>query len=169
MHGRTNATLLPGVIRYNGSIPTKLNAWPKYEQYVAPERLAEIAAMLGLPAASPEEGVESYARAVEDLRTRVGIPSSFAAQGVSEADFIGRLDELAMGAYRDQCAPANPRMPMLADMKELMVASYYGISQQEAKAVLVTEITAVSGLSPHVERAREPYVRSTVTHQRDRR
>ncbi len=123
VHGRTNATLLPAVIRYNGSIPTKLNAWPKYEHYVAPERLAEIAAMLGLPAASPEEGVESYARAVEDLRARVGIPSSFAAQGVSEADFIGRLDELAMGAYHDQCAPANPRMPMLADMKELMVAA----------------------------------------------
>ncbi|HEY5845985.1 MAG TPA: hypothetical protein VIT42_04250 [Microlunatus sp.] len=72
-----------------------------------------------------------------DLRTRVGIPSSFAAQGVSEVDFIASLDELAMGAYRDQCAPANPRMPMLADMKELMVAGYYGISRQQAKAVLV--------------------------------
>ena len=66
VHGRTNATLLPHVIRYNGSIPTKLNGWPKYEHYVAPERLAEIAAMLGLPAATPAEGVESYARAVED-------------------------------------------------------------------------------------------------------
>ena len=137
VHGRTNATLLPAVIRYNGSIPTKLNAWPKYEHYVAPERLAEIAAMLGLPAATAEEGVESYASAVEDLRARVGIPPSFAAQGVSEADFLGRLDELAMGAYRDQCAPANPRMPMLADMKELMVAAFYGISRTDAKAVLV--------------------------------
>lgn len=137
VHGRTNATLLPAVIRYNGSIPTKLNAWPKYECYIAPERLAEIAAMLGLPAATAEEGVESYARAVEDLRTRVGIPSSFAAQGVGETEFMSRLDELAMGAYRDQCAPANPRMPMLADMKELMVASYYGISRQDAKALVV--------------------------------
>jgi acetaldehyde dehydrogenase/alcohol dehydrogenase len=137
VHGRTNATLLPAVIRYNGSIPTKLNAWPKYEHYVAPERLAEIAAMLGLPASTAAEGVESYARAVEDLRARVGIPPSFAAQGVSEADFLGRLDELAMGAYRDQCAPANPRMPMLADMKELMVAAFYGLSRTDAKAVLV--------------------------------
>jgi acetaldehyde dehydrogenase/alcohol dehydrogenase len=137
VHGRTNATLLPAVIRYNGSIPTKLNAWPKYEHYVAPERLAEIAAMLRLPASTAAEGVESYARAVEDLRARVGIPPSFAAQGVSEADFLGRLDELAMGAYRDQCAPANPRMPMLADMKELMVAAFYGLSRTDAKAVLV--------------------------------
>jgi acetaldehyde dehydrogenase/alcohol dehydrogenase len=136
VHGRTNATLLPEVIRYNGSVPTKLNAWPKYESYVAPARLQQIAAMLGLPAETPAEGVESYARAVEDLRARVGIPASFAAQGVDEADFLHRLDELAMGAYRDQCAPANPRMPMLADMKELMVASYYGIAREDARARL---------------------------------
>jgi acetaldehyde dehydrogenase / alcohol dehydrogenase len=138
VHGRTNATLLPTVIRYNGSVPTKLNAWPKYENYIAPERLQDIAAMLGLPASTPVEGVESYARAVEELRDRVGIPRSFQAQGVSESDFIGRLDELAMGSYRDQCAPANPRMPMLADMKELMVASYYGESHAEAKARLAS-------------------------------
>jgi acetaldehyde dehydrogenase/alcohol dehydrogenase len=133
VHGRTNATLLPAVIRYNGTVPTKLTSWPKYEHYVAPERFQQIAATLGLPASTPAEGVESYAVAVESLRAKVGIPASFAAQGVDEQDFIGRLDELAMGAYRDQCAPANPRMPMLADMKDLMVASFYGISFQEAK------------------------------------
>lgn len=138
VHGRTNATLLPGVIRYNGSVPTKLNAWPKYESYVAPQRLQEIAAMLGLPASTPAEGVESYASAVEELRAAVGIPCSFAAQGVSESDFLSRLDELAMGAYRDQCAPANPRMPMLADMKELMVASFYGSSRAEARTKIAT-------------------------------
>jgi len=133
VHGRTNATLLPAVIRYNGTVPTKLTSWPKYESYVAPERFQQIAAMLGLPASTPDEGVESYAAAVEGVRTKVGIPASFAAQGVDEHDFIGRLDELAMGAYRDQCAPANPRMPMLADMKDLMVASYYGISIGQAR------------------------------------
>ncbi|MET0863457.1 MAG: bifunctional acetaldehyde-CoA/alcohol dehydrogenase, partial [Nakamurella sp.] len=133
VHGRTNATLLPAVIRYNGTVPTKLTSWPKYESYVAPERFQQIAAMLGLPAGTPAEGVESYAAAVEVLRAEVGIPASFAAQGVDEQDFIGRLDELAMGAYRDQCAPANPRMPMLADMKDLMVASYYGISIEQAR------------------------------------
>ena len=133
VHGRTNATLLPAVIRYNGTVPTKLTSWPKYEHYVAPERFQQIAATLGLPASTPAEGVESYAVAVESLRAKVGIPASFGAQGVDEQDFIGRLDELAMGAYRDQCAPANPRMPMLADMKHLMVASFYGISFQEAK------------------------------------
>ena len=61
-HGRTNATLLPHVIRYNGTVPTKLTSWPKYEHYVAPERFQQIAQTLGLPAGTPEEGVESYAR-----------------------------------------------------------------------------------------------------------
>jgi acetaldehyde dehydrogenase/alcohol dehydrogenase len=67
----------------------------------------------------------------------VGIAPSFAAQGVDEADFIGRLDELAMGAFRDQCAPANPRMPMLADMKDLMAAAYYGTSIEQARQRVV--------------------------------
>jgi acetaldehyde dehydrogenase/alcohol dehydrogenase len=96
--------------------------------------------MLGLPAATAEEGVESYARAVEELRAAVGIPPSFASQGVDEADFIGRLDELAMGAYRDQCAPANPRMPMLADMKVIMTAAYYGTGYPQAKARLAAVV-----------------------------
>ncbi|RYV52034.1 bifunctional acetaldehyde-CoA/alcohol dehydrogenase [Pengzhenrongella frigida] len=134
VHGRTNAVLLPHVVRYNGSIPSKLTSWPKYESYVAPERFQAIAATLGLPAATPAEGVESYAIALEALRSKVGIPSSFAAQGVSEADFIGRLDELAMGSYEDQCAPANPRMPMRADMKELLTAAYYGTSVADVRA-----------------------------------
>ncbi|WP_029068457.1 bifunctional acetaldehyde-CoA/alcohol dehydrogenase [Jonesia quinghaiensis] len=134
VHGRTNATYLPHVIRYNGTIPTKLNAWPKYEHYIAPERFQEIAQHLGLPASTPEEGVESYARAVEELRDAVGIPASFKLQGVNEEDFIGRLDEIAMGAYEDQCAPANPRMPMLEDMKTIIEAAYYGTSFSEVRA-----------------------------------
>lgn len=134
VHGRTNATLLPHVIRYNGTVPTKLTSWPKYEYYVAPERFQEIATVLGLPAATPQEGVESYARAVERLRDAVGIPASFQAQGVAERDFIGKLDDLAMRAYEDQCAPANPRMPMLDDMKDLMTAAYYGTSLQDVRS-----------------------------------
>lgn len=134
VHGRTNATLLPHVIRYNGKVPTKLTSWPKYEHYVAPERFQQIAAMLGLPAATPEQGVESYALAVEALRSKVGIPASFQAQGVDEQEFFGRLDEVAYGAYEDQCAPANPRMPMIDDMKDLMAAAYYGTSLEEVRA-----------------------------------
>ncbi|TFH70425.1 bifunctional acetaldehyde-CoA/alcohol dehydrogenase [Cellulomonas sp. HD19AZ1] len=133
VHGRTNATLLPHVIRYNGTVPTKLTSWPKYESYVAPERFAAIAQMLGLPASTPEEGVESFAIAVEALRAKVGIPASFQAQGVDEQEFMSRLDEVAMGAYEDQCAPANPRMPMIDDMKDIMTAAYYGTSLEDVR------------------------------------
>jgi acetaldehyde dehydrogenase/alcohol dehydrogenase len=78
--------------------------------------------------------VESYARAVEELRDRVGIERSFQQQGVDETAFIAGLHDLAMAAYGDQCAPANPRMPMIADMKTLMEAAYYGTSFDEVRA-----------------------------------
>ncbi|MFE3181972.1 bifunctional acetaldehyde-CoA/alcohol dehydrogenase [Streptomyces violascens] len=125
-HGRTNALLLPHVIRHNGQVSGKATPWPKAEVYRAPERFQEIAKMLGLPATTPEEGVESYARAVEELRAKCGIPASFQEEGVDEAAFIEALPVQAMNAYADQCAPANPRMPMIDDMLELMTRAYYG-------------------------------------------
>jgi acetaldehyde dehydrogenase/alcohol dehydrogenase len=125
-HGRTNAVLLPHVIRYNGSVPTKLTGWPKYESYRAPERFQDIARALGLPAATPAEGVESFATAVERLRDAIGIEPSFAALGIGEHTFLDALPQQALNAYEDQCAPANPRMPMLDDMQEIMRAAYYG-------------------------------------------
>ncbi|MFJ9870174.1 bifunctional acetaldehyde-CoA/alcohol dehydrogenase [Streptomyces sp. NPDC101165] len=124
-HGRTNAVLLPHVIRYNGTVPTKLTGWPKYENYRAPERFQEIARALGLPAATPDEGVESFARAVEQLRDTVGIERSFQELGVDERPFLDALPQQALNAYEDQCAPANPRMPMLDDMQKIMRTAYY--------------------------------------------
>ncbi|MFF6813617.1 bifunctional acetaldehyde-CoA/alcohol dehydrogenase [Streptomyces sp. NPDC012403] len=125
-HGRTNAVLLPHVIRYNGAVPTKLTGWPKYENYRAPERFQDIARTLGLPAATPAEGVESLAAAVERLRDAVGIEPTFRALGVDERAFLDALPQQALNAYEDQCAPANPRMPMLDDMQELMRTAYHG-------------------------------------------
>ncbi|MES5824789.1 bifunctional acetaldehyde-CoA/alcohol dehydrogenase [Streptomyces sp. RG80] len=125
-HGRTNAVLLPHVIRYNGTTPTKLTGWPKYEHYRAPERFQDIARTLGLPAATPAEGVESLAAAVERLRDAVGIEPAFQALGIDEQAFLDALPQQALNAYEDQCAPANPRMPMLDDMQQLMRAAYYG-------------------------------------------
>ncbi|MFF0690829.1 bifunctional acetaldehyde-CoA/alcohol dehydrogenase [Streptomyces albogriseolus] len=125
-HGRTNAVLLPHVIRYNGTVPTKLTGWPKYENYRAPERFQDIARALGLPAATPAEGVESLAAAVERLRDAVGIEPTFAALGIDERTFLDALPQQALNAYEDQCAPANPRMPMLDDMQDIMRAAYRG-------------------------------------------
>lgn len=125
-HGRTNAVLLPHVIRYNGTVPTKATGWPKYENYRAPERFQDIARTLGLPAATPAEGVESLASAVERLRDAVGIEPTFQALGIDERAFLDALPQQALNAHDDQCAPANPRMPMLDDMQELMRTAYYG-------------------------------------------
>ena len=128
-HGRTNAVLLPHVIRYNGTIPAKLTGWPKYEDYRAPERFQDIARALGLPASTPREGVESLACAVERLRDGVGIEPSFQALGIDERRFLDALPQQALNAYEDQCAPANPRMPMLDDMQEIMRTAYYWSAQ----------------------------------------
>ncbi len=125
-HGRTNALLLPHVIRYNGSPSGKLTGWPRYESHRAPERFQDIARSVGLPARSPGQAVTELARAVEDLRDAVGIEPSFAEVGVDEDEFLGALPEQAINAYNDQCAPANPRMPLMAHMEKLMVAAYYG-------------------------------------------
>src|SRR5690606_30469797 len=123
-------------------VPTKPTSWPKAESYVAPQRYQEIAKHLGLPASTPEEGVESYAKAVEELRDKVGIERSFKEVGVDEAEFMASLDTLAMNAYADQCAPANPRLPILEDMKVMMEAAYYGITWDEVKARRVSEPAA---------------------------
>lgn len=126
IHGRTNAILLPHVIRYNGTRPTKVATWPKYTNYVADIRFQDIARMLGLPASTPEEAVESYAKAVHDLAIRCGVKMSLRDQGVDEKEFIGSLRELALHAFEDQCTPANPRLAMIEDMEELMRKAYYG-------------------------------------------
>ncbi|MEW2120768.1 bifunctional acetaldehyde-CoA/alcohol dehydrogenase [Streptomyces sp. NPDC005474] len=138
-HGRTNAVLLPHVIRYNGTVPTKLTGWPKYEHYRAPERFQDIAHTLGLPAATPAEGVESLACAVERLRDTLGIEPTFQALGVDERSFLAALPQQALNAYEDQCAPANPRMPMLDDMHELMRTAYYGRTQARPDAEQATQ------------------------------
>lgn len=126
IHGRTNAILLPHVIRYNGTRPTKVATWPKYTNYVADKRFQDIARILGLPAATPEEAVESYAKAVHDLAVRCGVKMSLREQGIDEQEFLAARRELALNAFEDQCTPANPRLAMIEDMEELMTKAYYG-------------------------------------------
>jgi len=126
-HGRTNAILMPHVIRYNASRPTKLAAFPKYESFVADERYADIARYLGLPAATTEQGVESLIQAIADLGQRLNIKMSFKAQGIQKADFESKLDKMAVDAFEDQCTTANPKMPLVAELRTIMEQAYEGI------------------------------------------
>ena len=138
-HGRTNSILLPYVIRYNGQIPLEPTSWPKYNKYIAPERYQEIAKNLGInPGTTPAEGVENLARAVEDYRdNKLQMNKSFQDCGVDEDYYWSVIDEIGMRAYEDQCAPANPRIPMIEDMKDIAIAAYYGVSQAEGHRLRV--------------------------------
>ena len=133
VHGRTNAILLPYVIRYNGTRPAKAATWPKYNYYKADVKFQDIAKMLGLPASTPEEAVDALAKAVYDLGVRVGIDMSIKGQGVDEKEYMDTVEEIAYLAYEDQCSPANPRLPMVADMMEILQDAYYGYKERPGR------------------------------------
>ncbi len=123
-HGRANAILLPHVVRYNGIVPSKLSTWPKYNYYVADEKYQTISKLLGLKADTKEEGVESLAQAIIDLGKEIGIKMNFCEQGIDEKEWMDKLDEIAYEAFEDQCSPANPKVPLVEDMKEILKKAY---------------------------------------------
>lgn len=126
-HGRANAILLPHVIRYNASEPTKFNAFPKYEHYVADKKYAEIAKYLGLPCGNTEEGVNSLISAIIDLMKKLEIPLSLKDFGIPESRFMQVIDELADKAFEDQTTTANPRMPLVSELKDIYIKAYNGL------------------------------------------
>ena len=125
-HGRTNAILLPYVIRYNGTKPEKPGVWPKYNYYKADEKYAELARLIGLKFNTVEEGVVAYAKACADLGADCGIKMSFKEQGLDAKAWDAAKEKIAYLAYEDQCSPANPRVPMVTDMIDILRASYEG-------------------------------------------
>jgi len=125
-HGRTNAILMPHVIRYNAKKPTKFSSFPKYNHFVADERYAEIARILGLPAKTTEEGVNSLVNAIRDMNKKLGIPESFQALGFDPKDFESRVDYLADRAFEDQCTTANPKLPLVTELADVYRNAFYG-------------------------------------------
>ena len=123
-HGRANAIILPHVIRYNASRPMKFNAFPKYEHYIADEKYAQIAKFIGLACKSVEEGINSLISAIIDLMKELNMPTSISACGIEEELFMGLLDELADRAFEDQCTTANPRMPLVSELKDIYISAY---------------------------------------------
>ena len=125
-HGRTNAILMPHVIRYNAKKPTKFASFPKYDHFVADVRYAEIARILGLPARTTEEGVKSLIEAIRGLNRELGIPESFQELGFDAKDFESRVDYLADRAFEDQCTTANPKLPLVTELAEVYRDAFYG-------------------------------------------
>ena len=126
-HGRINAILLPYVIKYNGvDDPTKFVSFPKYEYYVAKHKYAEISRRMNFPAFTDDEGLESLVREVDKLRADIGIPKSFKEAGIDEKEWLAKVDILADRAFEDQCTSANPRVPLVSEIKQILLDSYYG-------------------------------------------
>ena len=125
-HGRINAILLPYVIKYNGTRPTKFVSWPKYEFFIADEKYANIAKRLGLKTNSVEEGINSLIIEIKKLNKDLNIPKSFKDAGINETEFLSKVDMLADRAFEDQCTTVNPRVPLVSEIKQIMLDSYYG-------------------------------------------
>ncbi|QCJ41833.1 bifunctional acetaldehyde-CoA/alcohol dehydrogenase [Bacillus sp. S3] len=126
-HGRANAILLPHVIRYNAAKPNKFMTNPKYDHFIADERYAEIAKMLGLPASSTEEGIKSLIKAVIALAKELDIPMSIQANGVNKEKFESKLGVLAEHAFDDQDTIANPKQPYISELAEIYRQAYLGV------------------------------------------
>lgn len=126
-HGRCNAILLPYVIRYNASKPSKFVSFPKYEYYIADEKYANFAKKIGLDVKDTEDGVNKLIEMVKTMNKKLGIPKSFKEYGINEEEYMNKLDTLANHAFEDQCTTANPRLPLVSELKKILIDAYYGI------------------------------------------
>ena len=126
-HGRCNAILLPYVIRYNASKPTKFVSFPKYEYYIADQKYANFAKKIGLSISDEESGVDVLIDMVNHLNEKLGIPKSFQKYGIDEETYMNKLDILANNAFEDQCTTSNPRLPLVSELKKILIDAYYGI------------------------------------------
>ena len=126
VHGRTCAILLPHVVRYNGTAPTKLSVWPKYEEYCCDEKYQNILRYLGIECKDKTEAGEKLAQAILALEREVGIDPNFASIIPDEKNYMSKLEEVAYLAYEDQCTPANPRVPLIPDMIQILKDAYKG-------------------------------------------
>ena len=125
-HGRINAILLPYVIKYNSTRPTKFVSFPKYEYFIADKKYADISRRMYFPAYTNEEGVYSLIEEIKKLNRDLQIPLCFKEQGVDENEWLSKIDALADRAFEDQCTTANPRLPLVEELKQILIDSYYG-------------------------------------------
>ena len=126
-HGVANALMIEEVIRFNAvEAPPKMGTFSQYAYPHTLARYCEVADYLGLGGSTQEEKLENLIQAINDLKARVGIKKTIRDYGIDEADFLARLDEMVEQAFDDQCTGANPRYPLMNEMRQMYLNAYYG-------------------------------------------
>ncbi len=126
-HGVANALMIDEVIRFNSSeVPVKMGTFSQYDHPHTMARYAEVAEFLGLKGKTDEEKVENLIKAIDELKAKVGIKSTIRDYVPDEEDFLNRLDEMVEQAFDDQCTGANPRYPLMSEIKQMYLNAYYG-------------------------------------------
>jgi acetaldehyde dehydrogenase/alcohol dehydrogenase len=132
-HGVANALLLNEVIKFNATdAPIKMAGFAQYKYPNAKSRYVKVADFLGLGGNNDDAKVDALVQKIEELKAAIGIPATIAEWGVSEKAFLANLDKMTEDAFDDQCTGANPRYPLMSEMKELYLRAYYGVEKYEA-------------------------------------
>ena len=126
-HGIANALLIDEVLRYNSQeAPVKMGTFPQYGYPNTLRRYAEIAESVGITGNSDEEKLENLIKKIDELKETIGIKPTIRDYGVDEKDFLATLDEMTEDAFDDQCTGTNPRYPLMSEIKDMYLQSYYG-------------------------------------------
>ncbi len=126
-HGVANALLITHVMRFNADpTPRKMGTFPQYQYPHTLERYVECAEFLGVKGKTKEEKFENLLTAIEELKTKVGVKKNIQEYGIDEKYFLETLDDMVEKAFDDQCTGANPRYPLMSEIKEMYLKAYYG-------------------------------------------
>ena len=126
-HGVANALMIEEVLRFNAAeVPTKMGTFSQYDHPHTLSRYAEVADYLGIHGGSDEEKLEALIAKLNELKARVGIKRTIRDYGVDEQEFLSRLDQMTEQAFDDQCTGANPRYPLMKEIKQMYLNAYYG-------------------------------------------
>ena len=126
-HGIANALLIDYVLRFNAAeVPTKMGTFPQYDHPHTLERYCEVADALGVKGKNNEEKLDNLIKKIDELKDRIGIKKSIKEYGVDEKYFLDTLDQMVEQAFNDQCTGANPRYPLMSEIKEMYLKAYYG-------------------------------------------
>lgn len=144
-HGVANALMIEEVLRFNASeAPSKMGTFSQYDHPHTLARYAEVADYLGLGGKTNEEKLENLIKAINDLKAKVGIKETIKDYNIDEKDFLERLDDMTEQAFDDQCTGANPRYPLMSEIKQMYLNAYYGKHFTETQKPTAADIaTAV--------------------------